>query len=72
MAKIRIFIADDHNLMREGLTLLLSSQPDIEVVGETFQRDMVEKGLQTLKPDVLLLDIISAAKPRRSADCVSP
>jgi DNA-binding NarL/FixJ family response regulator len=58
MGKIRVFIADDHNMMREGLSLLLNNQPDIEVVGETFQRDMIEEGMQTLKPDVLLLDIV--------------
>ena len=63
MAKIRIFIADDHNLMREGLALLLSSQPDIEVVGETFDRDKIEKDVQTLKPDVLLLDSIPGTTP---------
>ena len=58
MGKIRVFIADDQDMMREGLSLLLNNQPDLEVVGETFQRDMVEKGMQSLKPDVLLLDIV--------------
>ena len=62
MGKIRVFIADDQDMMREGLSLLLNNQPDLEVVGETFQRDMVEKGMQTLKPDVLLLDIVLVQK----------
>ena len=34
MDKIRVFVADDHALVREGLRLLIETQPDMEVVGE--------------------------------------
>jgi len=57
MEKIRVFIADDHSVMREGLRQILNKEPDIEVVGEA------EDGLQTLelvrslKPRVAILDI---------------
>jgi DNA-binding NarL/FixJ family response regulator len=56
MKKIRVIIADDQTMMREGLSLLLNNHPDIEVVGELFDRNMIEAGIQSLKPDVLLLD----------------
>ena len=56
MKKIRVIIADDQTMIREGLSLLLNSQPDIEVVGELFDRDKIEESVQSLKPEVLLLD----------------
>jgi DNA-binding NarL/FixJ family response regulator len=56
MKKIRVIIADDQTMMREGLSLLLNSQPDIEVVGELFDRDKIEESVQRLRPEVLLLD----------------
>ena len=34
MGKLRVVIADDHQMMREGLLLLVNSQPDMEIVGE--------------------------------------
>lgn len=54
---IRILIADDHQLMREGLHALLDSQPDMVVVDEACNgRDVVAKAAQ-LKPDIVLMDI---------------
>jgi len=53
----RIFIADDHEVVRKGLISLLQSQPDWEVCGEAGEgREAVEKAAE-LKPDVLILDI---------------
>ncbi len=57
MGKIRVLVADDHTIVREGVSLLLQGEPDIEVVGEAMNgREAVEKCLQ-LRPDVVLMDI---------------
>jgi DNA-binding NarL/FixJ family response regulator len=54
---ITVFLADDHNLVREGFRLLLQTQPDILVTGEAGTgRDAVRQVLN-LKPDVVLMDI---------------
>ena len=54
---INVLIADDHQLFREGLVNLLSSAPDIKVIGQAKDgKDAIEKTRQ-LKPDVLLIDI---------------
>ena len=59
--KIRILIADDHTIVRQGLSRLLEEQPDLKVVGEaTDGQKTVEQALD-LKPDVLIMDI---AMPR--------
>lgn len=59
--KIRILIADDHTIVRQGLSRLLEEQPDLKVVGEaTDGQKTVEQAL-ALKPDVLIMDI---AMPR--------
>lgn len=53
----RIFIADDHEVVRRGLISLLQAQPDWEVCGEAADgREAVEKA-SAMKPDVLILDI---------------
>jgi DNA-binding NarL/FixJ family response regulator len=57
MSKIQIILADDHALFREGLRSLLEDQDDIEVIGEAADGLQVEKMIQTLKPDVILMDI---------------
>jgi DNA-binding NarL/FixJ family response regulator len=61
MAKIRVLIADDHAVLRDGLKALLSMYDDVEVVGQAA--DGIEAIEQTvaLKPDVVLMDI---AMPR--------
>lgn len=57
MKPIRILLADDHNVMRRGLRLLLESQPGFTVVGEAADgRQAVEQAL-ALKPEVAVLDI---------------
>lgn len=60
MGKIRVLLAEDHNVVREGLRLLLSAQPDIEVIGEaTNGREAVAAAGATC-PDVAVLDISMA------------
>ena len=57
MAKIRIVIADDHALLREGIQAILSKEPDLEVVGEAADgREAVER-CKALLPDIVLMDI---------------
>lgn len=57
MSAIRILIADDHAIVREGLKQLLELEKDFEVVGQASNGQEAIERLQTLKPDVLLLDI---------------
>jgi DNA-binding NarL/FixJ family response regulator len=53
----RIVIAEDHTILREGLRMLLSSNPDLEVVGEA--RDGLEaiRSVDSHKPDMILMDL---------------
>ncbi|GIM47900.1 DNA-binding response regulator [Collibacillus ludicampi] len=54
---IRVLIADDHAIVRSGLSMLINAQSDMEVVGAaTDGREAVERALQ-LKPDVVLMDL---------------
>ena len=57
MKQIRIVIADDHALVREGLSRLLSSYPEIEVVGLADDGISAIERARDTTPDVLLLDI---------------
>src|SRR4051794_23167560 len=55
--RIRILLADDHQMVRQGFKLILASQDDMEVVGEAGNgREAVEKVL-ALKPDVVIMDV---------------
>ena len=57
MARIRILLADDHTLFRQGVKTLLATEPDMEVIGEAADGiGAVEKATE-LKPDVILMDI---------------
>src|SRR6059058_5213724 len=57
MAKIRIMLADDHTLFRQGIKTLISAEPDMEVVGEASNgSDAIIKAAE-LRPDVILMDI---------------
>jgi two-component system, NarL family, response regulator LiaR len=57
MAKIRVVIADDHAVVREGTRILLEREEDIEVVGEAADGEEAIKLIEELKPDVAMLDI---------------
>jgi DNA-binding NarL/FixJ family response regulator len=56
-AKIRILVADDHPMLREGLVAVLSTQPDFDVVGEAADGSEVVRLAKWLEPDVILLDL---------------
>lgn len=57
MEKIRVLIADDHALFREGLRSLLNAMPDIEVVGEASDGEVAITQVKDSQPDVVLMDI---------------
>lgn len=57
MGPIKVVIADDHALFREGLKRILSLERDVLVVGEASRGDEVAKIVERAKPDVLLLDL---------------
>lgn len=54
---IRVLIADDQALMRQGFRMILSAQPDIEVVGEADTGAAAVRQAAALRPDVVLMDI---------------
>jgi DNA-binding NarL/FixJ family response regulator len=56
-ARIRVLIADDHPVVRQGLQVLLSVQDDIEVVGEAADGRQALAMTAELDPDVILLDL---------------
>lgn len=54
---IRLLIADDHKVVRRGLHFFLSTQKDIEIVGEAENGEEAVKMVRTLMPDVILMDL---------------
>jgi YesN/AraC family two-component response regulator len=59
--RTRVLIADDHQVIREGLESLLSSALDLEVVGEAENgRDALDQ-VNALSPDVVLMDLAGRA-----------
>jgi DNA-binding NarL/FixJ family response regulator len=56
MAKLRVLIADDHAILREGLRALLGSTPDLEVVGEAADGREAIAQVARLRPDIVLMD----------------
>jgi DNA-binding NarL/FixJ family response regulator len=57
-APIRVLVVEDHAVVREGLCILLSGKPDMQVVGEASDGcEAVEKA-RSLQPDVILMDLV--------------
>ncbi|HKV11270.1 MAG TPA: response regulator transcription factor [Thermoanaerobaculia bacterium] len=72
---IRILLADDHPVVRDGLAAMLATQPDFEVVGEAGNGAEAVAEAARLRPDVVLMDLempdldgIEAIKRLRAAD----
>lgn len=61
--KFKIIIAEDHTIVREGLRALLSSDPNLEVVGEAQDGREAIRSAENLKPDLVLMDL---SMPRMS------
>lgn len=57
MKKLRILLADDHKMVREGLRVLLDSEPGMHVVGEAASGNEVLRRAGELKPDVVVMDL---------------
>jgi DNA-binding NarL/FixJ family response regulator len=57
MEKIRIIIADDHQLFRNGLKILLNSFPEFEVIGEASNGEEFLRLIKTINADIALMDI---------------
>ena len=55
--KIRVAIADDHQIFRKGVILSLQMFDDLEFVLEAEDGDLLIKGLETVLPDVILMDL---------------
>ena len=61
-SNIRILIADDHAVVREGLRTLINTKPGMEVIGEAADGDEAITLVHNLKPDVILLDMVMPRK----------
>src|ERR1019366_6323232 len=57
MAKIRVLLTDDHTLFRQGIRTLLSTEPDLEIVGEAANASDAVAPARQVHPDIVLMDI---------------
>lgn len=57
MNKIKVFIVDDHQLVRDGIKALLDGEENISVIGEAADGSSLYAQLETCKPDIILMDI---------------
>lgn len=55
---IRVYIADDHHIVRRGIRDLLETEPDISVVGEATNGQTAVSEVAVLKPDLVLMDLV--------------
>src|SRR5258705_12218192 len=54
---VRVVLADDHPIVREGLRLLVDAQPDMRVVGEAADGEAACRVTSALQPDILVIDL---------------
>jgi len=54
---IRVFLVDDHLVVRAGLRALLDTQPDVEVVGEASSGEEAAAAIQSASPDLVMMDL---------------
>ncbi len=54
---LRVFLADDHAVLREGLKMLINEQPDMQVIGEASSGRAAWQMAKKLKPDVVVMDV---------------
>ena len=58
LKKIRVMIVDDHAVVRSGLGAFLAVVPDLDLVGEAENGEQAVVRAKTLKPDVILMDLM--------------
>jgi DNA-binding NarL/FixJ family response regulator len=58
MGKVRVLLADDHRVVREGLRMFLGLDPEIEIVGEAANGEEALQLARELHPDVVLMDLV--------------
>ena len=56
-SKLRVLIADDHAMLRQGLCSVLRAQPDFEIIGEAADGHQAVTMARQLKPDIVLMDV---------------
>jgi two-component system NarL family response regulator len=64
MNRVRVVVADDHTLLREGIRALLAREDDLEIVAEAADGVLAQKFAEKLKPDILLLDPLLLKGPQ--------
>ena len=57
MTKIKVVVADDHPIVREGVRMILAKERDIEVVGEAADGEQALQLVERVRPDVVIMDI---------------
>src|SRR5918997_5675287 len=67
-AAVRVLVADDHDVVRVGLVMILDAQPNIQVVGEARTGSEAVTLARRLRPDVCLLDIRMPGARRHRGD----
>ena len=60
--RIRVLLADDHSIMREGLKMMLEQSGDVEVVGQAKDGEEAVRAASELAPDVIVMDVIMPNK----------
>jgi DNA-binding NarL/FixJ family response regulator len=58
MSEVRVLIADDHSVVRQGLRMFLSLDPEIEIIGEAATGEEAIEASRQLRPDVVLMDLL--------------
>ena len=76
MAKIRLLLVDDHEIVRAGIKMLFLAEKDMEIVGEVGTGSEAIEAVQKLKPDVVIMDVampgMSGIEATRQIKQVSP